>query len=249
MIIVAVGDFKAAEMASNLKARFGDWASSGAAPAPTPPVPPRSASYVLIDKPDATQTQVRFARIGFARTSPDYYAAQLANTVLGGGFTSRLVDEVRVNKSLTYNIGSYFSCEKAGGLFEVSTFTKIETTRALLDTVKTVLAKTAQAGITRAEYNKARGYLAGQFAVHMETPEALAGELASMAFYGLPDNYLETYLPRLRSVTLPEVNRIAKTYFGPNALSAVLVGPAGKITSQLKGEGNFDVRPVSAVAR
>ncbi len=163
MIIVAVGDFKTAEMAARLQAKFGDWTASGAAPAPTPPVPHTTVHRILIDKPDATQTQARFVRTGFARTSPDYYAAQLASAILGGGFTSRLVEEVRVNKSLTYGIGSYFSTLKAGGLFTVDTFTKIETTRALLDTVKAVMAKTAQGGVTQAEYQKARGYLAGQF--------------------------------------------------------------------------------------
>jgi len=249
MIIVAVGDFKAAEMAAKLQAKFGDWSPAGAPAAPTPPVPQCPVHHILIDKPDATQTQVRLARIGFARTNPDYYAAQLANTILGGGFTSRLVDEVRVNKSLTYGIGSGFSTLKAGGLFTVDTFTKIETTRALLDTTNGVLAKAAQGGLTEAEFRKARGYLAGQYAVHLQTPEALAGELATMAFYGLPDNYLETYLPRLRAVTLPEVNRIARTYFAPNALSTVLVGPAAKITAQLKGLGDFDIRPVSGVGK
>jgi zinc protease len=249
MIVVAVGDFKTAEMAARIKTRFGDWAPEGVAPMPAPPVPPAPVRRILIDKPDATQTQVRFARIGFPRASPNYFAAELANTILGGGFTSRLVDEVRVNKSLTYSIGSAFASQKAGGLFEVTTFTKIETTRALLDTVQKVLAKTAQGGVTETEYQKARGYLAGQYAVHVETPEALAGELASMAFYGLPDNYLETYLPRLRAITLPEVNRIARMYFGPNAHSTIMVGPAAKITSQLKGAGTFETRPVTAVAK
>ena len=249
MIIVAVGDFKADEMAAKLQTRFGDWPSASPPAALTRPVGQVPVCRILIDKPDATQTQVRLARVGFSRTNPDYYAAQLANTILGGGFTSRLVDEVRVNKSLTYGIGSSFSTLKAGGLFEVNTFTKIETTRALLDTVRGVLTKAAQSGLTDAEFRKARGYLAGQFAVHLQTPEALAGELASMAFYGLPDNYLDTYLSRLRAVTLPEVNRVAKTYFAPNVLSTVLVGPAAKITAQLKGLGDFDVRPVTGVAK
>ncbi len=249
MIVVAVGDFKAADMAAKLKARFGDWPTTGSPPAPAPPVVATKLRRILVDKPDATQTQVRLARIGFPRTHPDYYAAQLADTILGGGFTSRLVDEIRVNKSLTYGISSAFPTQKAGGLFEVQTFTKLETTRALLDNVRIVMAKTAQGGVTPAEFQKARGYLAGQYAVHVQTPEALAGELAAMAFYSLPDDYLETYLPRLRAVALPEVNRIARTYFAPGALSTVLVGPAAKIASQLRGLGDFETVPIEKVAK
>jgi zinc protease len=249
MIVVAVGDFKTPDMIARLRARFGDWQPAGQAPPPTPPVRPTPVRRILVDKPDATQTQARFVRTGFARSSPEYYAAELASAILGGGFTSRLVEEVRVNKSLTYGIGSSFDTEKAGGLFEVSTFTKIETTRALLDTVRTVLAKAARNGITQAEFKKARGYLAGQFAVHVETPEELAAELASAAFYGLPDDYLQTYLPRLRAVTLPEVNRVAKQYFDPSSLSVVLVGPAAKIDTQLKGAGDFERRSVTDVGK
>ena len=150
---------------------------------------------------------------------------------------------------MLFRSGSSFPSEKAGGLFEVSTFTKIETTRKLLDTVKTVLALTAQKGITPAEYQKARGYLVGKFAVYMQTPEAMAAELASMTFYGLPDDYLETYLPRLRSVSMAEVNRIARTYFSPTSISTILVGPSSKITPQLQGLGTFETRPVAGIAK
>ncbi|HLJ54096.1 MAG TPA: pitrilysin family protein [Chthonomonadaceae bacterium] len=249
MTIVAVGDFRSADMTARLQAKFGDWTAAGAAPPPTPPVPPVPVRRILVDKPDATQTQVRLARTAFARNSPDYFPSELADTILGGGFTSRLVDEVRVNRSLTYGIGSSFSALKAGGLFTVDSFTKIETTRALLDATRGVMARTAQQGVTEAEYHKAQGYLAGQFAIQLQTPEALAGELSSMAFYGLPDNYVETYLPRLRAVALPDVNRIAKRYFEPNGLSTILVGPASKISGQLKGAGEFEVRPVTDVAK
>lgn len=248
MIIVAVGDFKSAEMLAKLKARFGDWTPT---PDSLPAVPKVSASprkLLLIDKGDATQTQVRLVRFGFPRSSADYDAAQVANAILGGGFTSRLTDEIRVNRSLTYGINSRFGTNRMGGDFLVATFTKIETTRALLDATNSVLKKAAQ-GLTAQELQKVKGFLAGQFAIRVQTPEALAGQLVDIAFNNLPPNYLETYLVRLRAITLEQANRIARTYFAPDAMSVVLVAPAAKVKGQLNGFGTFEVRPAEQVGR
>lgn len=255
MILVAVGDFKAADMTAKLRAQFGDW--EGEAPAqPQPPLERRPPAQpllprrvVLIDKPDATQTQVRLTRLSFPRNHPDYFAAHLADAILGGGFTSRLTQEIRVNRSLTYGIGSSFDPKLHGGDFSVSTFTKIETTRALLDATNAVLRRTATQGFTAAELNKFKGYLSGLFAIQVQTPDALAAQLADVAFFGLPHDYLQTYLSQLRAVTLSDVNRIARAYFAPDALSLVLVAPAAKVAEQLKGLGRITTRGVEVVGK
>lgn len=248
MILVAVGDFKTANMLAKLKAQFGDWPKTGADSFVAPPVKPLSRRMVMIDKPDATQTYVRWVRTAFPRTSPDYFPAQIADAILGGGFTSRLIDEIRVNRSLTYGISSSFAEQLRGGRFTVATFTKIETTRALLDATNGVLKKAAQ-GLTLEEVKKFKGYLEGGFAIGAQTPEALAGQLAEIALYNLPNDYLQTYLPRLRAVTVADVNRIARTYFVPEKLSVVLVAPAKKVDAQLKGLGTFETRPVETVGK
>ena len=249
MILVAVGDFKSSDMLAKLTARFGDWKTGSPLLPAIARVTSSPRKIVLIDKPDATQTQVRWIRTGFARSSPDYFAAQLAEAVLGGGFTSRLINEIRVNRSLTYGISSQFAPQLLGGEFGVSTFTKIETTKALLDATTQVLEQTANKGLTPAELQKAKNYLSGQFAIEMQTPESLAGQLANMAFYNLPTDYLQTYLLRLRAVSLADVNRIAKTYFGPQSMSLILVAPAAKVKSQLSTLGSIDIRPVASVGK
>ena len=248
MIIVAVGDFKFDEMQKSLTSRFGDWAKSGVtlpevtAPTSTP------IQRVIVDKPDATQTQVRLVRQGFKRSSPENYAATLANTILGGGFTSRLVENIRVNQSLTYGINSGFAKEKVGGSFSVSTFTKLETSRKIVDETNKTLAKIAKEGVTPQEYEKAKGFLTGQFAIRVQTPEGIAGQLLDMAVNDLPEDYLKIYLPKLRAVSISEVNKICKSYFAPENLSIVLVGPYAKIKSQLNGLGDFEVKPADKIA-
>ena len=249
MILVVVGDFKTADMLAKLKGRFGDWQRSGEAIPVTPNVSAAPYKIVLIDKPDATQTQVRWVRTAFARRSPDFFAAQLAETILGGGFTSRLTNEIRVNRSLTYGISSRFGPQVAGGDFVVSTFTKIETTKALLDATTSVLRTTAQKGFTPGELQKAKNLLVGVFAIQIQSPEALAAQLANIAFYNLPPDYLQTYLQRLRAVPLADMNRIARAYFAPDALSLVLVAPAAKIKSQLAGLPNIETRSVETIGK
>ena len=249
LTLVAVGDFKPADMLAKLKARFGDWPRNAEASATVPPVTPAPRKVVLIDKPDATQTQVRWIRTAFPRSSPDYFAAQLAQAIMGGGFTSRLTNEIRVNRSLTYGISSNFGPQLYGGDFVVSTFTKIETTKALLDATTNVLRQTALKGFTPDEVQKFKNYLAGSFAIQVQSPEALAAQLASIAFYKLPPDYLQTYLLRLRAVPLADVNRIAKTYFTPESLSLILVAPAAKVKSQLTGVGSMETRPVDTVGK
>ena len=249
MILIAVGDFKSEEMLKKLKAKFSDWKKNNVTLPAVPPVPAGKPHVVLVDKPDATQTQVRFVRTAIARNSPDYFAAELASGILGGGFTSRLVDEIRVNKSLTYGISSRFGTETQGGDFLVSTFTKIETTKELLDATRAVLKKTASEGFTSQELAKINGYLAGQFAIGLQTPQALARELADMAIYNLPNDYLQTYLAKLQAVPLADVNRVAKTYFAPGALSIILVAPGAKVKAQISEFKNIETRPADSIAK
>jgi zinc protease len=249
MTIIAVGDFKAADMLARLRRRFEDWPRGDEAVRSIPPVRASPRRTVMVDKPDATQSQVRFIRTGPPRRHPDDFAVQLADAVVGGGFSSRLVDEVRVNQSLTYGIGSDFDMQRYGGDVSVSTFTKIETTRALLNATKEVLRRATAGGLTAAELQRARGYLSGQFAIGLQTPEALADQLADIALYDLPSDYLETYLPRLRAVTLTQVNRVARQYFAPDAFSLILVAPAAKVRTQLSGLGQVETRPVESVGK
>ena len=249
LILVAVGDFKTAEMLAKLKMKFGDWPRSPEMIAPLPIVTVGPRKVVLIDKPDATQTQVRWIRTAFARNSPDYFAALVAEAITGGGFTSRLINEIRVNRSLTYSISSRFGARLAGGDFVVSTFTKIETTKALLDATTNVLRQTAARGFTPGELQKFKNFLAGQFAIQVQSPEALAAQLSDIAFYNLPADYLQTYLLRLRAVPLADANRIARAYFAPDMLSLILVAPAAKVKSQLSSLGVLEISPVGTVGK
>jgi zinc protease len=189
---------------------------------------------LLVDKPDATQTQIRFGNVALARADPDYLPATVANTILGGGFTSRLIEELRVKRSLTYAAWSQFAARLAGGDFRVGTFTKGPTTAETLSLALQVEGEFRTAPPAPAALGKAKTYLRGQFPLRLESPDALAGRLAEIEFFGLPQDELVTYRGRVAAVTPAEVERVSERLMpAPEAVAIVVVGKAAEVRDAL----------------
>ncbi|MGH9870199.1 MAG: M16 family metallopeptidase [Candidatus Polarisedimenticolia bacterium] len=246
IIIVGVGDFSAAEMMAKLEKHFGGWKGPRTEETPIPkPAPPAAKTIYLIDKPDSTQSQVRMGSVGIRRTDPDYVIIQVANAILGGGFTSRLVEEIRVNRSLSYGASSRFYPLVQNGPFVVSTFTKNETTGEIIKVAREVLAKFHAEGATAEEVDKARKYLRGGFAISHQAPDALADALAEIAFYGLPTDYYDTYLDKIDRVTLDDVRRVARERFPIDTLITVVLGEGKAVRAQLEPLGPVTAAPLA----
>jgi predicted Zn-dependent peptidase len=235
-ILVLVGDVAAADALGRLRAAFGAWRArpDALAERAAPPTPLEARRMLLVDKPDATQTQIRFGNVAIARNHPDYVPALVANTILGGGFTSRLVEELRVKRSLTYGAWSTFAARLTGGDFRVGTFTKSPTTAEAL-----ALALEVEGGFRGAEPDprtlaKAKHYLAGQFPLRLESPDALAARLAEIEFHGLPSDELTTYRSRVEAVSGAEVARVAERHMpSPDRVAIVVVGKAAEVRDAL----------------
>lgn len=247
--IVYVGSLSIAEALSTLNQGLGDWPATAVPPADPPKPEARRPAVVLVDKPDAVQSNVVLVGAGAAAGDPSRLAAEVASTILGGGFTSRLVEEVRVNRSLTYGIGCGMRCRRAGGIFSIGSFTRVPTTRALLDAIRAVVGGAGAAGFTPEELRRMVGYLAGQFAIEVQTSGALAGRLAEMELYGLPADHLTGYLSRLRGLRLADVNGAARRWFRPSALSMVVVGPASTLRPVLSRYGTVEERKPEEVGK
>src|SRR5262249_12964497 len=118
-ILVLVGDVEAGQAVAALRQAFGGWRARPDALAERLPPPPAltARKLLLVDKADATQTQIRFGNMSIPRNSPDWVRAQVANTILGGGFTSELIEELRIKRSLTYSAWSAFAGRLTGGDF------------------------------------------------------------------------------------------------------------------------------------
>ena len=150
---------------------------------------------MIVDRPELTQAQVRIASAGYPRSSPDYAAGLVAGAVLGGGFTSRLMEAVRVNRGLSYGVRSRFATSRAGGLFFFSSFTKVETAGELVQVALDEVARFREGGPTEEELERTRGYLCGLYPLGLETHEQWAEKLAEVELYGLAADEV-TRLPR-----------------------------------------------------
>ena len=248
MIVVAVGDFEAPRMLERLAGLFSALPAVKPAgseePVPEPAAPGARAIY-LVDKPESTQSQIRIGGIGIDRRDPDYIPLVVANTILGGGFTSRLVEEIRVNRGLSYGVRSRLLAQVQPGPFVISTFTKNATT---LETIKVALAeleKFRRDGVTPEELGKARAYLKGTFAIHNQTGSALADALADIAFHQLPADYYDGYLDKIMAVTLEDVARVAQR-LPFEKLQIVVLGEAKAIRSDLASLGSVKDVPLEA---
>ncbi|HEX9290704.1 MAG TPA: pitrilysin family protein [Anaeromyxobacteraceae bacterium] len=241
--LVIVGAVDPEEALAQARRRLGRWrAAGGPAPAiPAPPAVPRSV--LVVDKGDVTQTQVRVASPALARATREYFPALVANAIFGGGFTSRLMEAVRVNRGLSYGVRSRFAMSRAAGIFFVASFTKVETTAELLQVVLDEAERFCAEGPSEEELGRAQSYLAGLYPLSLETHDQVAEKLADVKLYGIPLDEITGYRERVRAVTAEQCREIARRHFPLDRGVIVAVGPAKRVAPALERFGPVSVVP------
>ncbi len=243
-MLAVVGDVDPVAVKAALERAFAGWKGAGGRPGdaytPVPQAPGRQVR--IIHKPEVTQTQIRLACMGVPRNHPDFYPITVANTILGAGFTSRLVNEIRVVQGLTYSISSRFGMLRNAGTFRISTFTKNETLRKTIDEALKVVRTLQDAGPTDDELAKAKRYLTGQFPLGLQAPDELAAQLLDIEFYGLDPRYVETFRDRIDAVTMADCRRALKSYFCVDDLRILVVSDPATAKQALEGLGPIEVR-------
>jgi zinc protease len=243
-ILFAAGDVEMETLLPKLAAAFGAWQPAepvDAGPAPPPKVP-LERRITVVDRPDLGQARILLAHEGIARTNPDRIDAGLLNTVLGGGgFSSRLIERLRVDEGLTYGVGSGFSMRRHPGPFSVSTFTRVPEVRRTLDLTLGELERIRTDPPHEAELKGAKAQLVGRFSLGLETSAAVISSLVDLEIYGLPEDSLDTYRGRVRAVTPDDVARLARELIHPERVAIVLVGPADAIVPQVEELGRVEV--------
>jgi zinc protease len=242
-ILVVAGAVDAAEVLRLVRRRFGGWDGAPATRLSLPPPAPPAAAVLVVDKPDLSQTQVRILSEGFERRSPDYYPAMVTSAVLGGGFTSRLMEAIRVERGLSYGVRSRFATSAAGGVFFISTFTKVETTAEIVQVALDETARLADQGPTAEELDRTASYLCGLFPLSLETHDQLAEKLSDLALYELADDEVTGFRDRVRAVTPEACLAIARRYLPLERRAVVAVGPARAIARSLERFGPVKVVP------
>jgi zinc protease len=245
--LLVVGPVEAGETIALAARRFRRWRTPHTeAPALAAPAPPQPV-VVVVDRPDLTQTQIRIVSRGFERRSPDYHAGMLASAVVGGGFTSRLMQAIRVERGLSYGVRSRFATSAAGGLFYVSSFTKVETTAELVQVALDELRRFADEGPTAEELDRMQNYLCGLYPLSLETHDQIAERLADLAIFGLDETEITSFQDRVRGVGAEACRDVARRYFPVAKPLVVVVGPAKDVAKPLERFGEVRVLPVRAV--
>jgi len=236
-ILAVVGDVTAEEAFAGAERALGEWPRRELALPEFGDPPPPTRRVVVIDRPDAVQTEIRVGHLGVPRKNRDYTALDLALKILGGEGANRLHRVLRSERGLTYGASAEFETLQQSGDFVAETNTRSETTGEALRLIVDEYWRLRRERVNRAELEGAQAYLAGNFPLTIETPSAIALQVLNHLFYGLDLAGLEDFPERVNAVTPAEIQRVAETYLKPDRLAIVLVGAADKFVSQLKGAG------------
>ncbi len=242
--LFVVGDAEFDQVVALTEKYFGGWQGG---PELDPVAPEwsgvaRKGEVIIVDKPDQSQVQFRIGARGTKRGHPDLYPVTVMNSVLGGGFTSRLVSEIRVKRGLSYGASSTFENLGVAGMFELSSFTKTENVNTLIDVTLAEVAKLRKKGASPKEVDTTKRYIVGLFPSRLETNESLASVLADVENYNLPPAWVEQYRENIDAVTVKQVKAAAEKHlFSGDDRVIVLVGNASALTKRVKKYGRVTV--------
>ena len=224
---------------------LGGWKATGDAPKMDFAAFPKQGKtkIILVDKPGASQSEIRAGHRAHTRSHPDWHASLITISILGGGFNSRLNEALRQKKGLTYGAGGSFSGSKFAGAFSVSTSTKTERTAEAVQAILDTLAEMRSAPPTAKEMHTTRSFMVGRFAGRWETPQTILGDLWFMDSMGLKRDYFQVAIAAYNKTTAEEVQRIAKEHIDPANMTIVVAGDASRIKADLE-----KIAPVEVVS-
>ena len=232
--LIVVGDVTAADVEERVRTLFGGW-TRGTVPSTQFTAPPAglATAIYLIDKPGAPQSSVRIGSIGVPRSTDDYFAILVMNTILGGAFTSRLNNNLRETHGYTYGAGSGFSMRRSAGPFTArAEVVGAKSDSSLIEFMKELRA--IREDVPATELEKAKRYLQLQLPGEFETTGDIASQLIPVVVHGLPLDYYNSYVQRIEEVSAADVRRVAERYVDPSKFAVVIVGDRKAIEAGLR---------------
>ena len=242
--LVVAGDISMKDLRALAEEAFGAW-PRGTPATPTLGEPTTTrARVVIVDKPGASQTQLRVAALGAARSSPDFRALEVMNTALGGLFSSRINMNLRERHGYSYGTYSRFTFRRSPGPFTVAGGVRTDATApAVTEIFKEIMGMTETA-MTDEELSKARDSLANSLPGDFETSSNAVGSLSSLFVYGLGLDYYSRYAQGVRAVTAQEALAVAQKYLVPERMVVIAVGDRSVIEPELEklALGRIEIR-------
>lgn len=219
---------------------FGDWKVEGEALKATAASRAEAKpSFVHLTREGSVQSAVRIGRPAIPATHPDYVPLRLTSTLLGGGFSSRLMQNLREDKGYTYGAGVGYRGQASGGALVASADVRNEVTGKAVGEFFAEYKRIGSEPVSAAELDMNKRYVAGGYLISNQLQGAVAGTLANNWLVGLPPEFLGEFVPKIREVDAEQVQAMGKKYFDPKAQSIVVVGDEA-VVEQLKEFGKFE---------
>jgi len=242
MILGVSGDFDAAAMEAKLRAAFESWPKGPAARKDVPQAKiqfhPAKAGYYLIPKEDVNQSSIHMVTLGATRNNPDYYAIAVFNEAFGGGFSSRLFNDIRTKRGLAYNVGGGIGTNFGHpGILQLVVGTKSQSTIESLRALDEDIDNLSKNPITDDEIKQAKDAILNAFIFRLDSPDKLLAERMTYEFYGYPADWLDKYPTEIQKVTAADVNRVAAKYIHRDQFAVLVVGNTKEFDKPLSSLG------------
>lgn len=245
IILGIVGDFDSAQMEAKLRQAFASWPKGPVVRKEEIPFQPAKPGYYLIPKEDVNQSSIRMVELGIRRNNPDYYAVEVFNEVFGGGFSSRLVRDLRTAKGLAYAVGgSIGSAFDHQGIVRLSMGTKSQSTVEAIQGLYGQIDDLAKHPVTKEEVQRAKDTILNSFVFNFDSPEKVLRERMAYQFYGYPADFLKQYQEGIEKVQPADVARVAAKYLHKEQLAVLVVGNTAEFDKPLSSLGtvtNVDI--------
>jgi zinc protease len=238
IILGLSGDFDAAAMEARLRAAFDSWSKGADLPKDDIQYHPAKPGYYLIPKEDVNQSTIQMVTLGSTRNNPDYYAIAVFNTAFGGGFSSRLFNDIRTKRALAYSVGGGIGANFGHpGIQEFEMSTKSQSTIESIQALNEDLDDLAKKPITDAEIKQAKDAILNAFIFRLDSPDKVLAERLTYEFYGYPADWLDKFPTEIQNVTAADVNRVAAKYIHRDQLAVLVVGNTKEFDKPLSSLG------------
>ncbi len=244
-LLLVVGDVDPGEVTRHVLDAFGGWAASGTGPGPIAEAPrTREGKLVVVDRPGSVQATFLVGCVGVTRRDPDAWPLDVAMTIYGGAFSSRLVQNLRVEKGYTYSTGAVSTWAACRGAVKTWASVRTDVGAAALTEILREMRRMGTEAVAVEELERGRRREAGLHLLSLQTASGLARELADLWLAGLAPEALGETMDALSRITAEDVRRVSHAYLDPDRATVVAVGDGRKL-----GEGLSSFDPATRSAR
>jgi zinc protease len=238
IILGISGDFDATAMEARLRAAFESWPKGPALPKDEVQYHPAAPGYYVIPKEDVNQSSIHVVGAGIKRDNPDYYAVSVFNEAFGGGFSSRLFNDIRTKRGLAYNVGGGIGANFGHpGILQIVMGTKSQSTVEAVKALDEDVSNLTKEPITDAEIQQAKDAILNAFIFRLDSPDKILAERMTYEFYGYPADWLDKYQAEIKKVTAADANRVAAKYLHRDQFATLVVGNTKEFDKPLSSLG------------